>query len=198
MALHSVLRSLCLTAAPFALAASVSAQTAPTVAAASSLNFALTEIAEHFARDGGGRVGLVFGASGTLTRQIRVSAPRVSAADRRRTVYRLRMRSERALVALLSLLTACGGRSTLDAAGAAQGGSGAAGEGGTVAAGAGGPRGSGRRRRYGRRRRRQRRRRRRRGGQRSVALDRTGLHRRRVVRQQPGGFLPCDGGLLPR
>lgn len=51
------------------------AQRAPVVAAASDLNFALTEIAEQFARDGGQRVELVFGSSGTLTRQIRDNAP---------------------------------------------------------------------------------------------------------------------------
>jgi molybdate transport system substrate-binding protein len=45
------------------------------VAAAASLNFALTEIASQFARDRGARVELVFGASGTLTRQIQDGAP---------------------------------------------------------------------------------------------------------------------------
>ena len=39
------------------------------------MNFALTEIAERFQRDRGERVTLVFGASGTLTRQIRDGAP---------------------------------------------------------------------------------------------------------------------------
>jgi molybdate transport system substrate-binding protein len=47
----------------------------PTIAAASSLNFALTEVAARFAQDGGERVELVFGASGTLSRQIRDGAP---------------------------------------------------------------------------------------------------------------------------
>ena len=47
----------------------------PTIAAAANLNFALTEIAEQFARERGTRVELVFGASGTLTRQIRDGAP---------------------------------------------------------------------------------------------------------------------------
>jgi molybdate transport system substrate-binding protein len=51
------------------------AQKAPTIAAAANLNFALTEIAEAFARARGTRVALVFGASGTLTRQIRDGAP---------------------------------------------------------------------------------------------------------------------------
>ena len=51
------------------------AQRPPTIAAAANLNFALTEIAEQFARDRGTRVELVFGASGTLTRQIQDGAP---------------------------------------------------------------------------------------------------------------------------
>jgi molybdate transport system substrate-binding protein len=50
-------------------------QHAPVVAAAANLNFALTEIADQFARDRGTRVELVFGASGTLTRQIQDGAP---------------------------------------------------------------------------------------------------------------------------
>jgi molybdate transport system substrate-binding protein len=45
------------------------------VAAAANLNFALTEIADQFARDRGTRVVLVFGASGTLARQILDGAP---------------------------------------------------------------------------------------------------------------------------
>jgi molybdate transport system substrate-binding protein len=51
------------------------AQQPPLVAAAANLSFALTEIADQFARDEGGRVELVFGASGALTRQIRDGAP---------------------------------------------------------------------------------------------------------------------------
>lgn len=51
------------------------AQQAPRVAAAANLNFALEEIAARFARDRGSRVDLVFGASGTLTRQIQDGAP---------------------------------------------------------------------------------------------------------------------------
>lgn len=47
----------------------------PVIAAASDLNFALTDIAAQFARDHGERVELVFGSSGTLTRQIRDGAP---------------------------------------------------------------------------------------------------------------------------
>lgn len=51
------------------------AQQGPIVAAASDLNFALTEIANQFARETGQRVDLVFGSSGTLTRQVRDGAP---------------------------------------------------------------------------------------------------------------------------
>ena len=59
------------------LAASTPAmvQKPPTIAAAANLNFVLTEIADRFARDRGIRVELVFGASGTLTRQIHDGAP---------------------------------------------------------------------------------------------------------------------------
>jgi molybdate transport system substrate-binding protein len=52
-----------------------SAQKPPTIAAAANLSFALDEIARAFARAQGTRVELVFGASGTLTRQIRDGAP---------------------------------------------------------------------------------------------------------------------------
>jgi molybdate transport system substrate-binding protein len=51
------------------------AQQPPRVAAASDLNFALTEIAEQFAREQGQRVDLIFGSSGTLARQVRDGAP---------------------------------------------------------------------------------------------------------------------------
>jgi molybdate transport system substrate-binding protein len=51
------------------------AQRPPTIVAAANLNFALTEIADRFARDHGTPVDVVFGASGTLTRQIRDGAP---------------------------------------------------------------------------------------------------------------------------
>jgi molybdate transport system substrate-binding protein len=57
------------------MAAITTAQRGPTVAAAANLNVALTEIAEQFARDGGARVAVVFGASGTLARQIQDGAP---------------------------------------------------------------------------------------------------------------------------
>ncbi len=51
------------------------AQRPPAIAAAANLNFALTEIAQQFERRQGARVELVFGASGTLTRQIQDGAP---------------------------------------------------------------------------------------------------------------------------
>jgi molybdate transport system substrate-binding protein len=51
------------------------AQRAPTIAAAANLNFALKEVADQFARSQRDRVELVFGASGTLTRQIQDGAP---------------------------------------------------------------------------------------------------------------------------
>ena len=51
------------------------AQKPPTIAAAANLNFALDDIADAFARARGTRVELVFGASGTLTRQILDGAP---------------------------------------------------------------------------------------------------------------------------
>jgi molybdate transport system substrate-binding protein len=47
----------------------------PRIAAAASLNFALAEAADRFAREQGARVELVFGASGALTRQIQEGAP---------------------------------------------------------------------------------------------------------------------------
>jgi molybdate transport system substrate-binding protein len=45
------------------------------VAAASDLQFALTEIADQFAAETGERVDLIFGSSGNMTRQIRDGAP---------------------------------------------------------------------------------------------------------------------------
>ena len=55
--------------------AAAAAQRPPTIAAAANLNFALTEIAKQFEQAQGARVELVFGASGTLTRQIQDGAP---------------------------------------------------------------------------------------------------------------------------
>jgi len=51
------------------------AQRVPTIAAAANLNFVLKEIADQFTRSQRDRVELVFGASGTLTRQIQDGAP---------------------------------------------------------------------------------------------------------------------------
>ena len=51
------------------------AQRRTTIAAASSLNFALKEVLERYTRDGGDPVEVVYGASGTLTRQIQDGAP---------------------------------------------------------------------------------------------------------------------------
>ncbi len=51
------------------------AERPPVIAAASDLNFALTEIADGFAREHRQRVKLVFGSSGSLMRQIRSGAP---------------------------------------------------------------------------------------------------------------------------
>jgi len=52
-----------------------SAHTVPRIAAAANLGSALKEVADRFSRDEGERVEIVFGASGTLTRQIRDGAP---------------------------------------------------------------------------------------------------------------------------
>ena len=70
-------RLLRVTAACLLIGASckLAAERPPTIAAAANLNFALTEIADQFARDRGTRVEMVFGASGTLTRQIQDGAP---------------------------------------------------------------------------------------------------------------------------
>jgi molybdate transport system substrate-binding protein len=65
----------CLVAALLSLSSEPSAQNAPRIAAAASLNFALEEVAAQFLRDEGVRVELIFGASGTLTRQITDGAP---------------------------------------------------------------------------------------------------------------------------
>ncbi len=55
--------------------ACASPSTAPRVAAASDLQFALTEVAGQFANTTGDRVDVVFGSSGLLTRQILDGAP---------------------------------------------------------------------------------------------------------------------------
>ena len=58
-----------------ALARGWTAQRPPILAAAANLNFALTEIKDRFVRERGTPVEVVFGASGTLTRQILDGAP---------------------------------------------------------------------------------------------------------------------------
>jgi molybdate transport system substrate-binding protein len=63
-----------LLAAP-SLVVAPAAQRPPTIAAAASMNFALTEIAQRFEQDARVPVALVFGASGTFVRQIRDGAP---------------------------------------------------------------------------------------------------------------------------
>jgi len=71
-------RSLALTVALMLtprLAPEPAAQRPPTIAAAANLNFALAEVARKFEQDQGTKVELVFGASGTLTRQIQDGAP---------------------------------------------------------------------------------------------------------------------------
>jgi molybdate transport system substrate-binding protein len=59
----------------FGTVSDAAAQKPPIVAAAASLNFALEAVADRFTKDRGERVELVFGASGTLTRQIQEGAP---------------------------------------------------------------------------------------------------------------------------
>jgi molybdate transport system substrate-binding protein len=51
------------------------AEAPPTIAAASDLQFALSEIAEAYRKDGGGDIRLTFGSSGNVARQIRQGAP---------------------------------------------------------------------------------------------------------------------------
>jgi molybdate transport system substrate-binding protein len=64
-----------LVAVLFAQSVAARAQAAPIVAAAANLNFALKDVADAFRRDESAAVEIVFGASGTLTRQIRDGAP---------------------------------------------------------------------------------------------------------------------------
>ena len=56
-------------------AESASAQAAPTIAAASDLQFALTEVASAFKAETGEEVQLTFGSSGNFFRQIQQGAP---------------------------------------------------------------------------------------------------------------------------
>jgi molybdate transport system substrate-binding protein len=55
--------------------AAARAQDGPIIAAASDLNFALTEVADVYARESGRRIRLSFGSSGNFARQIAQGAP---------------------------------------------------------------------------------------------------------------------------
>jgi len=57
------------------LSVPLAAQRSPIIAAASDLQFALESVARQFTADTGERVELVFGSSGTLTRQVMEGAP---------------------------------------------------------------------------------------------------------------------------
>jgi molybdate transport system substrate-binding protein len=70
-----VLTSLVAVLLSVVLSATAPPQRAPTIAAAANLNVALTAIAKQFEQTEGAHVELVFGASGTLTRQIHDGAP---------------------------------------------------------------------------------------------------------------------------
>ena len=59
----------------FGAANASAGQTAPAVAAAADLKFALPEIAQAFAREDGGKLRLTFGSSGMLAQQIIQGAP---------------------------------------------------------------------------------------------------------------------------
>lgn len=75
---HRALRWISAVAALWLLSswsARVGSQARPRIAAAANLNFALAEIAKQFEQSGGTGVELVFGSSGTLTRQIQDGAP---------------------------------------------------------------------------------------------------------------------------
>jgi molybdate transport system substrate-binding protein len=72
---RSIIALLGMAALIAAFGAGSAAQRPPTIAAAANLNFVLNEIKDQFAREHGTPVEIVFGASGTLTRQIRDGAP---------------------------------------------------------------------------------------------------------------------------
>jgi molybdate transport system substrate-binding protein len=73
--LAAVLRTAVVLLAVLAGTGCASPSAPPRVAAASDLQFALTEVADQFANETGERVELVFGSSGLLTRQILDGAP---------------------------------------------------------------------------------------------------------------------------
>lgn len=70
-----VLAGLAATLAGAALAPAACARTAPAIAAASDLQFALPEVEEAFRAQGGGALRLIFGSSGAFTTQIEQGAP---------------------------------------------------------------------------------------------------------------------------
>lgn len=82
------------------------AQRPPAIAAASDLSPALTEIADRFGREHGQKVDLVFGSSGTLTRQILDGAP-----------FELFLSADEAFVEQLAAAGATAGGGTLYAIG---------------------------------------------------------------------------------
>lgn len=84
------------------LAPARAAQRGPVIAAAADLNVALTEIAGQFRRTTGQPVDLVFGSSGTLTRQIQDGAP-----------FELFMSADEAFVATLAAAGLTRGPGTL-------------------------------------------------------------------------------------
>ncbi len=71
----TLVRLITLVAVLLCAAEPVRAQKAPLVAAASDLRFALESISQRFTGESGERVELVFGSSGTLSRQIVDGAP---------------------------------------------------------------------------------------------------------------------------
>jgi molybdate transport system substrate-binding protein len=70
-----VLAGLAATLGGAALGPAACARTAPAIAAASDLQFALPDLAEAFRAQGGGALKLVFGSSGAFTTQIEQGAP---------------------------------------------------------------------------------------------------------------------------
>lgn len=66
---------LCLLFSSGLLIGTVQAQQPPIIAAASSLQFALNDLAEAFKQDSGLEIRLTFGSSGNLSRQIKQGAP---------------------------------------------------------------------------------------------------------------------------
>jgi molybdate transport system substrate-binding protein len=72
---QDVLAGLAAALGSLALAPAACARTAPAIAAASDLQFALPEVEKAFRAQGGGPLRLVFGSSGAFTTQIEQGAP---------------------------------------------------------------------------------------------------------------------------